>query len=328
VVLPTGDIRQIKAGDPLPSEWPIPSWEEPGVKTAAGYAPPVSLLDLFIGHEGTLGVITRATVRLTDLPTGVLAVVAWFADREAAVAAVVRLRDLARTNPAAAVSPRCIEYLDSHCLDLARSRGVEVPTGAQVALFCEQEHSVDEDEHLEAWFNELSELMALVDDTLVATDEKSQAKLQAFRHAIPAGVNEQVVRNGMPKVGTDLAVPDEALTEMMVEYEKAPVDYVLFGHIGDNHLHLNLLPKTEDELARCKVFYDELAKRAIGLGGTVSAEHGIGRLKKKHLAWMVPEEVIARFRALKAHLDPAWILGRGVMFDPVSSADFSRLERV
>ena len=153
----------------------------------------------------------------------------------------------------------------------------------------------------------------------VADFAPSRSQLLALRHAIPAGINEQVVRNGMPKVGTDLAVPDAALDEMMDAYEAATLPHVLFGHIGDNHLHLNLLPRTAAELEEAHAFYDALAHRAIALGGTVSAEHGIGKLKRRHLAWMVGDEVIDQFRSLKRHLDPAGILGRGNVFAPAGA---------
>ena len=140
--------------------------------------------------------------------------------------------------------------------------------------------------------------------------------MRALRHAIPAGVNERVVRNGMPKVGTDLAVPDAALDAMMDAYEAAPVDHVLFGHIGDNHLHLNLLPRTPAELATAKAYYDELARLAIRLGGTVSAEHGIGKTKVHQLGWMIGDDTVKAFRALKRFVDPGWILGRGNIVTP------------
>jgi D-lactate dehydrogenase (cytochrome) len=183
-------------------------------------------------------------------------------------------------------------------------------------LYCEQEvEPIGEDAHLGAWIEALSAGSALVDDTVVTTDDAGRARLLAFRHAVPAGINEQMVAYGMPKVGTDLAVPDGALDEMMALYEDSPGQHVLFGHLGDNHLHLNLLPRTPDELTTARDWYDHLARRAIALGGTVSAEHGIGKAKKKHLAWMVGDEVLAQFRALKSHLDPAWILGRGNIVD-------------
>lgn len=313
VVLPTGTILEVGPDDPVPADWPAPHWTEPAVKTAAGFAPPRRLLDLFIGQEGTLGVITRATVRLLRRPDAVLGLVAWFRSWREAVAGVAALRSAARSDPHGALSPRCIEYFDASCLEMARARGIDVPAGARAALFCEQEVEphVGDGAHLEAWWTALGDLDAIVDDTLVAADDAGRAALHAFRHAIPAGINEEVARNGMSKVGTDLAVPDDALVEMMEVYAETPMRHVLFGHIGDNHLHLNLLPRTPEELRRAHAWYDELARRAIALGGTVSAEHGIGKVKREHLAWMVGEETLASFRALKRHLDPAWILGRG-----------------
>ena len=140
--------------------------------------------------------------------------------------------------------------------------------------------------------------------------------LHAVRHAIPAGVNETVVANGMPKVGTDFAVPDSALEEMMKAYDAVDLPSVCFGHIGDNHLHLNLLPRTAAELERARDLYTTLALKAVDLGGTVSAEHGIGKIKRGLLAQMVGPETLSGFSALKLHIDPAWILGRGTLLQP------------
>jgi len=323
VVLPDGSLVTVRRGDPIPSTWPVPTWNEPSVKTAAGYPPPQSLLDLFIGQEGTLGVITQATVTLTARPEDVVGLVVWFPDRTRAVDFCRFARKSARRHPEGALSPRCIEYLDRHCLDLARARFGDVPEGAQAALFCEQEveRSVGEDAHLEAWLDALTDHGAFVDETIVATDDAGRRDLHTFRHAIPAGINEQIVRTGLPKVGTDLAVPDDALDAMMDAYEATSMDHVLFGHIGDNHLHLNLLPRSQEELAQARKHYDELAKLALRLGGTISAEHGIGKLKRHHLDWMVGTEVLESFRALKQHLDPHWILGRGNLMERPSSID-------
>jgi D-lactate dehydrogenase (cytochrome) len=318
VVLPTGELREVRRGDPIPDDWPAIDWPEPPLKTAAGYAPGRSLLDLLIGSEGTLGVVTRATLRLTDLPADVVGLVAFFDHRQAATGFVRRARDAARADPRGMLSPRCLEYYDSACLAVAAERLGWVPDGARAALFCEQEveAGVEPEAHLEAWLEALVEAGALADDTVLATDAPGRARLYALRHAIPAGINERVVANGMRKVGTDLAVPDEALDRMMDAYEAAPVPSVLFGHMGDNHLHLNLLPRSPAELEAALAYYDELAQLALELGGTVSAEHGIGKLKRKHLEWMVGPAVIERFRALKEHLDPAGILARGNVFEP------------
>ena len=316
VVLPSGEVLEIDANTPIPPDWPVPVWTEPKVKTAAGYYPATRLLDLFIGSEGTLGVITKVTVRLTQLPAEVLGLIAFFPNRQSATRFMRTARAAQRADAEGPLSPRCIEYLDHYCLALAGSRVGDVPVEARAALFCEQEVSVDEEIHLSAWLQTLEECGALVDDTLLTTDEAGRRGLLSFRHAIPAGINEIVVKNGVPKVGTDLSVPDDALDEMMDLYEACPLPHALFGHFGDNHLHLNLLPASAEEVVQAKQFYSELAARAVALGGSVSAEHGIGKTKREYLITMVGESVISQFSKLKSYLDPQWILGRGNLISP------------
>ena len=102
----------------------------------------------------------------------------------------------------------------------------------------------------------------------------------------------------------------------MDAYDAVPIDSVCFGHIGDAHLHLNMLPRDRAELEQARRLYRELALKAVAAGGSVSAEHGIGKIKKDLLQAMVGDEVIEAFRRLKHALDPDWILGRGTMFDP------------
>lgn len=316
VVLPTGEILRCDRSTPIPASWPVPAWREPGVKTAAGFYPADNLLDLMVGQEGTLGVITEARLRLTDKPRGMLSLIAFFPDLDSTLAFVDRARAGARRpfRPVAepgALDPCAIEYYDHNALDLVRQRVPDIPDSAHAALFIEVEH--DGEAPLEAWWEALVDGGALAEDTVVAEDDTGRARLQAVRHAIPAGVNERVVANGMPKVGTDFAVPDAALAEIMAAYEAVDMPKVCFGHIGDNHLHLNLLPDSPAELKRAKALYRDLALRAVALGGTVSAEHGIGKLKRGLLAEMVGPEVLAGFRALKRAVDPAWVLGRGTM---------------
>ena len=121
-------------------------------------------------------------------------------------------------------------------------------------------------------------------------------------------------------MGTDFAVPDAGLEEMMAAYDAVDLPQVCFGHIGDNHLHLNLLPRSASELQAARAAYTDLAHRAVALGGTVSAEHGIGKLKRGLLADMVGPATLASFRALKDAVDPAGILGRGTLLSPRGAA--------
>ena len=317
VVLPTGEIVWADRTTPIPGSWPTVSWDEPEVKTAAGFFPADNLLDLMIGQEGSLGIITRARLKIIDAPVDVLGLIVFFPDLPSCLQFVDRARHgAARGGNAAtsdALNPRAIEYFDHHALALARERVPDIPAEAHDALFIEIEH--DGEPPLDDWWEALLETGALADDTIVADDASSRKRLYAVRHAIPAGVNETVVANGMPKVGTDFAVPDAALAEMMEAYSTVEMPSVCFGHIGDNHLHLNFLPRTASELEQARSEYKRLALKAVSLGGTVSAEHGIGKIKRALLSEMVGPEVLSSFVRLKRHLDPAWVLGRGTMID-------------
>jgi D-lactate dehydrogenase (cytochrome) len=316
-VLPTGQVGRATRDTPIPTDWPRVSWQEPAVKTAAGIFPATNLLDLMIGQEGVLGVITRAWLNLLPLPAGVLTFMALFPDLETTLSFVETARAGAqrpgRDATPGALNPRAIEFFDHHALALAREQVPELPDAARCALLIDVEHGGEAP--LEAWWMALVEGGALADDTIVAEDAEGRARLAAVRHAIPAAINERVVANRMPKVGTDFAVPDAALAQMMARYQAVELPAVLFGHIGDNHLHLNLLPRDAAELKRARALYRTLAEYAVSLGGTVSAEHGIGKIKRALLAEMVGPDTLRQFQALKRAVDPAGILGQGTMFE-------------
>ena len=308
-VLPDGSIVRADRDTPLPVGWTAPHWSEPHVKTAAGFFPADNLLDVLIGSEGTLGIVTRAWVRTTELPAGTTSLLAFFEDRDSCLAFAGAVRD-----DREALGAVALEYYGPHALDRARQRVDDVPDTARHACYAEIDH--DGEAPLEAWLELLMTHSELADHTLIAEDDAGTERLRAVRHTIPASINEEVVRNGMPKVGTDFSVPWSALPALMDAYRQVPLPQVLFGHLGDAHLHLNLLPRTAEELAVAKRTYRELATLAVSLGGTVSAEHGIGKLKRQLLADMVGPDVLAGFRALKAAADPAWVLGRGTLLAP------------
>jgi len=143
--------------------------------------------------------------------------------------------------------------------------------------------------------------------------------MRAFRHALPVAVNERVVRNKQKKIGTDMAVPDERFGSFLKFYKDTldvnGIDYVIFGHIGDCHLHTNLLPRNEDEAERSRHLYGRFIAQAIMLGGCVSAEHGIGKLKRKYLDAMMGERYLNEMAEVKRVFDPKFILGRGNILD-------------
>ena len=215
---------------------------------------------------------------------------------------------------------RFIEYFDENSLKFIAEKFPEVPENAECAIFFEQETT---DENEDALFEQWNELLekhhAELETSWFTTNEQDLEKMREFRHALPVSVNEKVVRNKQRKIGTDMAVSDEKFASFLRFYKQklneSGLEYVIFGHIGDNHLHANMLPKTDEEVRKAKHLYGRFVAQAVMLGGTVSAEHGIGKLKKHYLYVMYGERYLNEMAEIKRALDPNGILGRGNMFD-------------
>ena len=152
---------------------------------------------------------------------------------------------------------------------------------------------------------------------------KDLEKMKAFRHALPEEINSIVGQRKakipeIHKVGTDMAVPLEGLREMMSIYrsslEKAGLEHAIFGHIGSGHLHVNILPRSREEVEEAKPLYVNFAREAVSLGGSVSAEHGIGRIKREFLRVQYSDDVIDQMKRVKLALDPNETLNPGVIF--------------
>jgi D-lactate dehydrogenase (cytochrome) len=161
-----------------------------------------------------------------------------------------------------------------------------------------------------------------MDDTWAGIDPGDLDKMKAVRHLIPETVNALIAQRKQKyprvhKLGTDMAVPDEHMETMIAYYKKtlddAGMEYIMFGHIGDNHLHVNILPRTDAEVDQGMEIYKQFAKKAVELGGTVSAEHGIGKLKRPFLRIMYGDEGLEAMASVKWSLDPYWILNPGNM---------------
>ena len=318
VVLADGRVLDAGRGDAIdfdPGTVPRPAV----TKNTAGYVlrPGMDWLDLFIGSEGTLGVITDATLRLILAPKFVLAGVVFFPSDDSAVDAVEAWR--------AAAKPRMLEYFDEASLALLRTRHPEIPSEAKAAILFDQEMDSEDDPEVDAWIERVEVAGALAEASWFATTPADRERFRKFRHTLPELVNDTVRRSGAMKMNTDFAVPLDANREMLRNY-RSVLDrefagrYVIFGHIGDAHVHVNLFSDPADP-ARATAVLKELARRAVELGGTVSAEHGVGKRKAHLLELQYTPEQLEMMRAVKRRLDPAGILGRGTMLTGEASAE-------
>jgi D-lactate dehydrogenase (cytochrome) len=324
VVLASGEVLDLRRGVVRADaegrmcvgsvELQLPRIDRPRTrKNATSYfvEPEMDAVDLFIGSEGTLGVICEISTRLLPKPEGLLSGVVFFASEADVLALVAEVRS--------GVDARAIEFFDNESLNFLREKYPAIPSEAVAAIFFEQETTNSSEESvLEQWMSLLDRHHALAEASWFATNAADQAKLREFRHALPVLMNEWFAHYKQRKVSTDMAVPDDAFQGLFRFYQDSlrasGLRYTIFGHIGDNHVHVNILPRDDAEGARARELYVQFLKYAAAVGGTLSAEHGVGKLKRDYLRLFYSDDQLRDLAALKRAFDPNGILGRGNIF--------------
>jgi len=309
----------------------MPSYRMPELKNASGFyaADDMDMIDLIVGAEGTIGVVSELDVRLVREPAVEWGIMAFFPSEEAAIKFVRGVRHEGQCRPVA------VEFFDSHALDMLRRQKranpafqeiSEMPEAWNTGVYVEY-HGPDEaavEEGVQVMCDLMADAGGKDDATWIGSNERDMEALKFFRHAVPESVNLTIDERRkreprLTKLGTDLAVPDDRLEEVMAMYHeglaRCGLEHVIFGHIGNNHVHVNIIPNDLDEYGRGKDLYLEWADRVVAMGGTVSAEHGVGKLKTALLRRMYGEQGIQQMLALKRVFDPKGMLNRGNLFD-------------
>jgi len=277
-------------------------------KNSSGYAVDAflasgDLVDLLVGAEGTLGIVTGIEWRLVPIPSRYAGVRAALASLDSLSDLVVRL---------VALDPAALEYLDASFL-----RFVGEAQDAEGLLMVEFE--ADESESLAERTHEAGRLLAPhALELRNASDRRELEDLWAIRHAaspILAGLGES--RRSL-QVVEDACVPLESIGRYIEAVRRAgrsqSMELVIFGHLGDGNVHVNLQPDlaTPDWHRRVAAIFAELTEVVVSLGGTLSGEHGDGRLRARAIEPLYGSEIVALFRAIKESFDPLGILNPGV----------------
>ncbi|MCE5197390.1 MAG: FAD-binding oxidoreductase [Armatimonadota bacterium] len=315
----------------------LPIYTLPPVKTAAGYyvADDMDLIDLFIGMEGTLGVVTQIELKLIPVPKAIASLTAFLPSEEAALRFVraVRGEDVGGLDYQG-MRPIAIEFFNSDSLNLLRDAKSKYGAFSNIpplkphfhTAVAIEYHGESDDECEESALAAVELVMALGasdDDTWYATTEREREPLKAFRHAVPEAVNLLIDERKracpeLTKLGTDMSVPALQLERTMSMYradlQESLLQSVVFGHIGDNHVHVNILPTDMDQYQRGKSLYMSWANEIVAMGGSVSAEHGIGKLKAPMLKIMFGEDGVSQMRVLKSLFDPTALFSPGNLF--------------
>ena len=333
VVLPTGDVLDLERGQVHahpdgyfeielpqgPLRVPVATPRHPAVpKCSAGYygRPGMDLVDLFIGSEGTLGVITEVTFRVTPLPPARLTAMVQVPSEDVGLELAQALRaqsEAARTrNDRRGLDVASIEHLDARSIELLREDGDDRRLGVELAadtaaiLFIEIELP-DRTAEVDLWRQieqaltsnaedvaatrlcrtlDRFDLLASAEVVLPGHDARAK-RLAELREAVPSAVNRRValartaVSPAISKMAADVIVPFDRFGELMVAcrraFESRGLDYAVWGHISDGNIHPNVIPRCVDDTPRGRSAVLEVGQAAIALGGSPLAEHGVGR---------------------------------------------------
>ena len=281
-------------------------------KNTVGLQPVHDPIDWFVGSEGTLGIVVDAELALLPLPARVTGLALPFPDEAHALAFVVDARE-------SSLAPRCLEYFDALAIGLTRDAYGDrlAASGATALVYAED--AGDDDPDLEAWLALAERHGAVVDDTRVFEGEGPLRDARDARHAVPSTMNERGARRreaGGRKVSTDWAVPFRRLAEAIGKAralaDTANVEQaVIYGHAGNGHPHQNFIANDASQLARIESVVAATLETVIAMGGTVAAEHGIGKIKRKWLPLQLTPLQRGMMSAIKRELDPTGMLAPG-----------------
>lgn len=339
VILSSGQVLDIKRGNHyikdrlylppesgIPLVCAIPNYSLPNIKNTAGYYiyQGSDLIDLFIGSEGTLGLVSEIKVALSEIPQQDFTGVVFFKGQAQALEFVFDLKKQTYISRSKkddnGIDAVCIEYFDEYSLKILRRKYSKISSQAKAAVYFSQDIFSQKAMNIMEKYADLLENAGIRDDQVWFLQTSSDKEfVNEMRYDLPVLINERVKKNGFSKISTDIAVSDEHFPAMVAFYESilknSKIPYCVFGHIGENHLHVNLMPESVKDFNGAKNIYLEFINKAINLGGTVSAEHGIGKLKREYIEIMLGHNGLKEMAVIKKTIDPGLILNKGTIFD-------------
>jgi glycolate oxidase len=273
------------------------------VKGVTGY----DVTALLVGSEGTLGVFTRATMKLVRRPPAIATVLALFSDVRACAASVTRVI-------AAGLVPRCMELLDEATLDAVRAHGAGIDARAKAMLLMELDGDPAAVEEAMGRLGEVVSAGEGIVDVVVAQDAAQRDRLWEGRRQLSPATRKLAKH----KLSEDIVVPRSRIVELLGRVESigeaTRVRHCTYGHAGDGNLHVSFFWNDPSERPAVDRALKMLMEATIALGGTISGEHGIGVAKLEYLPLEQSPELIALQRDLKRVFDPKGLLNPGKIF--------------
>jgi glycolate oxidase len=278
-----------------------------GVQTAKGVVG-YDLTRLLVGSEGTLGVITRLTLRLLPLPEAVKTITVIYDSIETAAETV---SEIIRQG----IIPRSIEYMDNasiRCAEEYMKGGL--PTDAEAILIIEVDGSENEVSHALRRVSAVCEESGARKINTAENRQEAQNLWKARKAVSPA-----LFKYGPDKINEDIVVPRSRIPDMVKKIKalsrETGLTMVSFGHAGDGNIHVNIMLDKHDssQLQKANQAVAEIFDYTLALGGTISGEHGVGISKSAYMSKEISAESLALMRRIKSAFDPAGILNPGKM---------------
>ncbi len=287
--------------------------ERPGVeKNTVGFQLAHDPVDWFVGSEGTLGIVTEAELRLLPTPPQVLGLGVPFPDAASALAFIVAARETA------GVAPRCLEYFDGESFAIARAAMGDPAWAPNAGAMVYLEEAGEGEPPLDSWLALGEHYGAHDADVRVFDGEQALREARRLRHALPAAMHERTapyLPQGGRRMSTDWAVPYRLAAEALAKAAQINSSHglspVTYGHLGNGHPHQNFVARDPNEVTRVEQAIAETLRAILAMGGTVAAEHGIGKVKAKWLGLQAGPRQLAVMRALKKAFDPEGRLAPG-----------------
>ena len=311
----------------------LPDYDTPNTKDAGYFIhEDMELIDLFLGSQGTLGIISELEICLMDAPKLMWGATAFFPDDYTSINYVRVLRGEELPGmPVFKHKPAALEFFDKNTLDMVVRQKALTPAFQQLQELPEVYSSAIyvefNDSDPDSFWPVLKELTKVVeavggnpDDTWVADSPLELEKLLFFRHTVPETVNLTVdeKRKKEPTItllSADMAVPDDCIVKVYEMYhndlKNKTREWIIFGHIGENHFHPDIFPSNKQEYEEGQEIFKDWARQVSAMGGTITAEHGAGKIKRELAKIMYGEEGIEKLRAFKYTLDNKYLLGPG-----------------
>ena len=340
IITPTGFKFSCKRGEYISSnsefllEFPdntkilkIPSYPYPDIKNASGPFSDemgnVDLVDLIVGSEGIFGLITSATFRLKEMPNEFLDLFFTLTSELNAIKFHKYISnyykgDFSQITALEYFGYNCQTYMD-HKEELFGNDS-EVGIYLQIPLYNQTVEEIAED-----WLNILSNSNCGIheEQILLLNNPRNWRTFFEARHSIPDNALKKTRQLDTWSILTDTIVPPENFQKLLdsahIFLQESEIEYLLFGHLGDCHLHFHMIP-TQDQQTRALKVYDKIVEKSTELGGVYSAEHGTGKRKRQDFVKCYGKEAVRQIRQTKAVLDPEFILNRDnvIKYDPTT----------